>query len=197
MQSQINLAFLSSSTCAGFHVFLSKSLSRRRFKDRSSVGGSFDIKNPLANLKCVNYTEGSKMRLKSSEQRTSSPKLMQRAGTCFNNRLKIIPRKSPSWSKDELLFTADVYYGVNDSRTVLFFLRGISLCKHRIKIQFCIYPAEHALELPKPVALTLGRCGSNPLFCLGDVLSIFHNKIIILCYLRSALCRKTGPGIHK
>lgn len=122
---------------------------------------------------------------------------MQRAGTCFNNRLKIIPRKSPSWSKDELLFTADVYYGVNDSRTVLFFLRGISLCKPRIKIQFCVYPAEHASELPEPVALTLGRCGSNPLFCLGNVLSIFHNKIIILCNLRSALCRKTGPGIHK
>lgn len=44
---------------------------QHRFQDEDSkedfsANGGFDTKSPLENLKCVNYTEGSKMRLKLS-----------------------------------------------------------------------------------------------------------------------------------
>lgn len=118
-------------------------------------------KNPLANLKCINHTESSKMWHKLSGQWNFSQKLQVERGDLFQQRAGDNTQEITFMIKRWIAFFADVYYDTNGCKTVLFSLGGIFLGKHGIKTQFRIHPTTHASVHTDSSALTQDRYGSH------------------------------------
>lgn len=116
-----------------------------------AVCGNFDIKNPLEKLKCVNYTDGSKMRLKLSEQRTFSRRLMEE-GCLLQQRVEKNPQENTFMIKRWVAFYCRCVLGCEWLKTFLFFFYGI-FPSRTIKMQFWIYPVELFSVLPEPPQL--------------------------------------------